>query len=69
MRRPILFHPEATVELLLMYRVVEASIHQCRIIRFPYGIIYRLKEDQIEIIAIMHLHRRPGYWKMRVAGN
>lgn len=33
--------------------------------RFPYGIIYQIKEDYIYILAIMHLSRRPGYWMKR----
>ncbi|WP_424204564.1 hypothetical protein [Sulfuricaulis sp.] len=32
---------------------------------FPYGIIYRVRFDVIEIIAVMHLRRSPGYWKQR----
>lgn len=33
---------------------------------FPYGIIYREKDECLEIIAVMHLKRRPGYWKSRL---
>ena len=33
--------------------------------RFPYGSIYRLRNDLIEIVAVMHLHREPGYWGER----
>jgi toxin ParE1/3/4 len=32
--------------------------------RFPYSIVYRIiEEQQIEIIAVAHQHRNPGYWK------
>jgi plasmid stabilization system protein ParE len=34
--------------------------------RFPYGILYRVGRDEITIIAVMHLHRDPGYWRKRV---
>jgi plasmid stabilization system protein ParE len=30
--------------------------------RFPFGIIYTVDEDEIIIIAIAHLHRKPFYW-------
>lgn len=33
--------------------------------RFPYQVVYRLLPDEIVIIAIAHLKRRPGYWKKR----
>jgi hypothetical protein len=33
---------------------------------FPYGIIYRIRRDAITLVAVMHLHRDPGYWRKRV---
>ena len=34
--------------------------------RFPYGVIYLVEPDHIWIVAVMHLHREPGYWRERV---
>ena len=48
-----------------MYPKVEGDIHKCRFTRFPYGVIYRTKSETVEILAIMHLKREPGYWKAR----
>ena len=48
-----------------VYRLVEGEIRKCRIAHFPYGIIFRERPDAIEIIAVMHLRRSPGYWKHR----
>jgi toxin ParE1/3/4 len=50
----------------LLYRRIDENIRKCRILRFPYGVIYRVGEDRIEVIAIMHLKQRPGYWKSRI---
>ncbi len=33
---------------------------------FPYAVIYVELPDCIRILALMHLKRRPGYWKSRV---
>lgn len=33
---------------------------------FPYGIIYVERPDDIWILAVMHLHREPGYWRHRM---
>ena len=33
--------------------------------RFPYQIVYRLTPNEIVIVAVAHLKRRPGYWKSR----
>ena len=34
--------------------------------RFPYGIVYQIEADQIFILAVMHLHRKPNYWRSRL---
>ena len=34
--------------------------------RFPFGIVYQFDEEDISVIAVMHLRRRPGYWKRRL---
>ena len=33
--------------------------------RFPFEVAYRLRADEIVIVAIAHLKRRPGYWRGR----
>ena len=33
--------------------------------RFPYSLIYRVEPQRILIVAVAHLHRRPGYWRSR----
>ncbi len=35
--------------------------------RFPYGVIYLVQPDHIWIVAVIHLHREPGYWRNRLA--
>ena len=34
--------------------------------KFPYGLLYRVEPDRIYVVAVMHLHRRPGYWRSRL---
>ena len=34
--------------------------------RFPYILIYREWQGDIQIVAVAHTSRRPGYWKKRV---
>ena len=33
--------------------------------QFPFSRIYRTRHDKIQIIAIAHSKRQPGYWKKR----
>jgi plasmid stabilization system protein ParE len=33
--------------------------------RFPFSLIYRCVKERIQIIAVAHAKRKPGYWKDR----
>jgi plasmid stabilization system protein ParE len=34
--------------------------------RFPYILVYCIHLERIEIVAVAHGHRRPGYWGDRL---
>jgi toxin ParE2 len=39
---------------------------RCLTRRFPYGIMYQIRKDEILVVAIANLHRKPDYWKDRI---
>jgi toxin ParE2 len=39
---------------------------RCQTRRFPYGIMYQIRKDEILVVAISNLHRKPDYWKDRI---
>lgn len=49
------------------WKIVIRSARRCRTRRFPYSVIYSIREDDILIVAIMHVRRRPDYWRDRLA--
>ncbi len=49
-----------------LYQKIYKNIRKCRMLRFPYGVIFRAQKNRVEIIAVMHLKRKPGYWKSRI---
>jgi plasmid stabilization system protein ParE len=42
------------------------DVRRCQLRRFPYALIYRLRGDVATIYAVMHLKRRPAYWRDRL---
>jgi plasmid stabilization system protein ParE len=34
--------------------------------RFPYLVVYRVVGMAIQVVAVAHGRRRPGYWKTRI---
>lgn len=45
---------------------VEPGLRRYQIRRFPYGLFYRLIGNEVEIVAVADLRRRPGYWRNRL---
>jgi len=45
---------------------LEGEVRRCQTKRFPFGVLYSEEADGIFILAVMHLHRDPDYWKHRL---
>jgi len=45
---------------------VDDELRRCRFKRFPYGLFYAIRGDEIVIVAVSHLHRRPDHWRDRL---
>ncbi len=48
------------------FRCFDGDMRKVRVEDFPYAVIYRIEGRELRIIAVMHLHRRPGYWRERL---
>jgi ParE toxin of type II toxin-antitoxin system, parDE len=42
------------------------NTRRCLTSQFPYGVIYQMKGEEVIIIAVMQLNRKPGYWDKRI---
>ncbi len=49
-----------------MWKAMRRGIRRVLIRRFPYGVVYAYDEEVFYILAVMHLHAKPGYWRNRV---
>jgi plasmid stabilization system protein ParE len=60
---------EETISRILKFpsgwQPLSELVRRCRLNSFPYGIIYRVKPDDIRLLAIMHYRREPDYWNYR----
>jgi len=55
----ILLYPEA-------WQPIEVGVRRCLVRRLPFGIYYTVESSNSTTIqAVMHLSRKPGYWKER----
>ena len=43
-----------------------AGTRRCLLHRFPYGVVYQIRSESIQIVAVTHLHRKPQYWIERL---
>ena len=56
----------STIQRILQFPKAWSKISQncrrCITQRFPYGVIYQVKEDEIIIVSIMQLNKKPKSW-------
>ena len=45
---------------------IEEDVRRHLLKRFPYGLYYTIEKDFILIVSLMHMKRRPGFWRDRL---
>lgn len=48
------------------WQSLDKDIRRCRLNRFPYGLVYAAENGTVVILAVMHLRKRPDYWRDRI---
>lgn len=54
-----------SIEFPRAWAVLEVEIRRSLVRRFPYGVLYSEEPEGLFVVAVMNLHRKPGYWKHR----
>ena len=49
-----------------LWPVIRNHVRRRLLKRFPFGILYRISQHEITVIAVMDLHRDPDYWFSRI---
>jgi len=49
------------------WKPISPKLRQCSLKVFPYVVIYAVAGNEIIIVALANTHRKPGYWKDRLA--
>ncbi len=57
---------ERIVENPLQYQIIYRDARRTQTHRFPYGIFYRVEQDDVIVFAIIHLHRDETIWQDRL---
>jgi toxin ParE1/3/4 len=45
----------------------DEEIRSCRVMGFPYRVVYEVLSDAVYIIAVAHASRESNYWKNRLS--
>jgi toxin ParE2 len=49
-------HPEA-------WSPMDPGFRRCRLHRFPYGVIYTMDVEEVLVVSVMDLRRKPDSWR------
>ena len=56
-------HPAA---FPVLQKPAELRIRRALLPRFPYALVFFELEEELRVIAVAHVRRRPGYWLYRI---
>ena len=74
LRGPFLDAVQSALEVidgapLSFQRVKRAHARRFVMRRFPFLLIYKVDDEIISVVAIVHVRRRPAYWRTRLQKN
>ena len=49
------------------YTRLSKHTRRCLVHRFPFGVIFQVKDETLRVIAIANLNRKPEYWRKRTS--
>ena len=49
----------------MRFQRVQGALRRAAVHRFPFSVIFRLRDEAIEILAIIHQSRHPSRWQER----
>jgi plasmid stabilization system protein ParE len=62
---------QRTIERIIRYPLawnpLSKRTRRCRTNRFPYGVIYQIRIEELLIVSIMHMKREPDSWRNRLS--
>jgi len=53
-------------EFPLAWQKLNDKVRRRPVRRFPYFVIYIVEDDDLIIVAVAHMKRKPGYWRSRL---
>ena len=59
MNRQLIVGPQAQTD-------IEDAVRRGLMRRFPFGVYFVHEKNQVHVLAVLHLSRRPGLWKHRL---
>jgi plasmid stabilization system protein ParE len=45
---------------------IRGGLRRCVLTKYPYNIHYRIMASFVQVVAVSHQKRRPGYWLSRL---
>lgn len=45
---------------------ISPRVRRCLTNKFPYGVLYQIRDNTILVVAVMHMKRGPIHWQKRL---
>ena len=59
---------QSVLDAPLTWPVLEQDVRRRLTRVFPYATLYSTESDYVLVLAVMHCHQQPGFWRSRASG-
>jgi len=53
-------------KLLFQFPEIREGVRRALLHRFPYSVYFKVSEEVIEVVGILHQYRNPTVWEQRI---
>jgi plasmid stabilization system protein ParE len=60
---------QRAVQTPFQFPQLKSNIRRALLRRFPYSVYFRVSDEIVELLAVLHQHRDPGTWQQRIVAE
>jgi plasmid stabilization system protein ParE len=57
---------ERIIEMPFQFPDIKGGVRRALLHRFPYSVYFKVADETVDVVAILHHHRRPSVWEQRI---
>lgn len=57
---------QRVVQSPFQFPLIQNEVRRALLRRFPYSVYFRVSDETVDLLAVLHQHRNPNTWELRI---